>query len=183
MANPAEQPVALVCYGSFLNLPVFPYQSSWHSAAGEFALCFLHKEETLQYFLHALLLIYLLCMAVPCNLIKGTEILALKVPVGYTRVLYYHSTHSSFFSWKLKLVTFSAFVFFHPLCFNTPTCLPFPRCYSFFSLTHLPFWITDLWFAENSKLYLTVPWEELLLETSHIHISLVSPGFLFWWPA
>ena len=58
MANPPEQPVALVCYGSFLNLPVLPYQGSWHLPAGEFALCFLQKEEISQYFLHASLLTY-----------------------------------------------------------------------------------------------------------------------------
>lgn len=79
--------------------------NTYSQAAGthqqENLLCASLKKKKLQYFPHASLLIYLLCTDVSCHLITSTEILALKVFAGW--VLYYSSTHFSFFSWILNL--------------------------------------------------------------------------------
>lgn len=140
---------------------------------------FLHKEETLQYFLgmftHTSLFSYLLHTVLLCHLIEGTKILAFKVPVGCVRVLYSYGTHFS-----LGTLIFS------PFCFNFPS--------STVSLLYLPF-LFQMSFSlfpcqsalpndrllvcrEVCELGVAVPYKELLSEASHIPISLFSPGFL-----
>jgi len=62
-ANPPEQSVALVGYGNFLNLPVLPYQGSWHSPAGEFASSFLHKRFYNTFCMVPSLFTYFVCLS------------------------------------------------------------------------------------------------------------------------
>lgn len=133
------------------------HKARWHSLAGEFTLYFLHRKERD--------FIFLLCTAL-CHLIKGTKILALRVSVCWL----FQEFHSTYFS--LGTSTFSPFVFIflHTVRhFSTPPS--FSKCHSDFSLPiSLPKWLT--FFAEKPG-----------GAASHIHNSLVFPGFLFWQPA